>query len=86
MQGHALFFNRDDKNECFRYDVNNYTKCTGVPLFVNNMNQSIFSQIEGVVEFNTTARPQWGYLILFQINGRLKYCTTFDGQYFPEEV
>ena len=49
------------------------------PKFVREMNASIFETIGGVVDFNS------GYVLLFNIEGRHKYCFT-PRDVFSEEV
>ena len=78
-----LVFNRFNKSSVFYYyplrkeNLNKREDCNGcdVPTFVRDMNQSLFSQIRGVVPFD---EPQSDdrYLILFNISNVLKYCFT----------
>ena len=82
VSNRVLAFNRDTK-VCNSIPLS-IDQCIDTPIFVPQMNDSLFTHIEGVVDINTTDRR--GYLILFQINGRPKYCFTSEGKNISEEV
>ena len=77
----VLFFQRNDKNshspyqpnpEHFTWDI--CTKCqTRIPSFVENIHQSLFSKLMGVLPISEPNNTN-GYLLLFNFSGRPKYC------------
>ena len=52
------------------------------PHFVKAMNKSLLEQIEGCVEFYDFQEDKGGWVLLFSIDGRPKYC--FELEYFGE--
>ena len=73
------------------FKPNAITDCTqqksdrcAVPLFVEEMDDSLFSKIEGVLDLKIEGTE--GYLIHFKIDGRPKYCFTLEEKPLSEEV
>ena len=57
-----------------------------VPMWVRHMNASIFKQIGGVIYYNfKSSSSTSGWIILFNIDGRPKYCAT-DQNNLSDEV
>ena len=59
-----------------------------VPQFVYQMNGSLFAQIDGVADFNFMSESggKSGYLMLLNIEGRPKFCFTFEGDDITRQV
>ena len=55
------------------------------PKFVREMNSSIFETIGGVIDYNFGGKARPGYVLLFNIEGKPKYCFTPRDD-FSEEV
>ena len=55
------------------------------PYFVDQMNASLFQKIDGVLDLILDGKAI-GWLVLFNINGRPKYCATAYNQMISDEV
>ena len=92
-----LVFNKMKKTEVFKLDKQLYRyTCPSVncieseilPKFVDQMNDRLFAQIDGVVDFDFRERNggKSGWLLLFNINGRPMTCFTWEGEDISKEV
>ena len=92
-----LVFNKMKKTEAFKLDkyLTSYS-CPSVdcieseifPKFVDQMNDRLFAQIEGAVDFNFRAKEggKSGHLLLLNIEDKPKYCFAFEGEDISEGV
>ena len=84
-----LFFNRTSKSLLFYFNgawfdcKTQVTLCSPIPVFIEQMDVTLFSQLEGVIDFISKERKD-SYLLLFRINGRPKFCTTLSEELSPE--
>ena len=93
---YVLVFNKMKKTEVFKLNtrlINNtcVSKAYGsrcvIPLFVDQIDSTLFAQIEGVVDFNLKSKGgKSSWLLLLNIEGRPKYCFTFEGEGISEGV
>ena len=75
---HMVFCNKKHKEQCEFYQVGYDVKSDGsysLPVFVTQLNQSLFERIDGIVYYSYKTGAN-GWLLLFNINGRPKYCFT----------
>ena len=76
----VAFCSKIHQLKCKFYDVsnfkNNYQAKSGeLPHFVHELNGTLFEKIEGVVDYKY-GEGHKGWLFLFNIDGRVKYCFT----------
>ena len=70
--------NRKDKKKCEFYNFYKDLRSDGsysLPVFVTQLSQSLFERIDGIVYYSYKTGAN-GWLLLFNINGRPKYCFT----------
>ena len=74
---YMVFCNKKDKNKCEFYQVleDRSDASYSLPLFVTELNQSLFERIDGIIYYSYKTGAN-GWLLLFNINGRAKYCFT----------
>ena len=97
-QSSCLIFYKDSTNKSEYFEFNPFEEwlqsdCSQsqkemcrVPLFVQQMDDSLFRAIDSVVDFSLKRGSVSGHLILFNIEGKPKYCTTIEGQSLSDEV
>ena len=59
------------------------------PHFLTQMNESVFQQIGGVVDYNFGNKSgvhRSGWIFLFNIDGRPKFCATEENQTLSDDV
>ena len=90
---YVLVFDKLDKTKTFKLDISLLTqKCVPngcfVPKFVDQINDKLFAQIEGVVDFNFKGSEglKSGHLLLLNIEGRPMYCFTIEDEDISKEV
>ena len=93
-----LVFNKLDKRQVFKLkqvykglgtiNALSHLSCDSndcnIPEFVHQMDDKLFAQIEGVVDFNKEDKS--GYFLLLNISGRPMTCYTFQGEGISEMV
>ena len=93
LGSYVLLISKDKKSHLF-YDptANTLTSECGlsrskckIPQFVGQLNDSLFENIDGVVDYNY-GKGYSGWLVLFSIDQTLKYCFTAENQNISEEV
>ena len=99
---YVLVFNKLNKTQVFKvhpswtgfwhpYNTLDYQSCgandCNKPEFVEQMEDNLFGQIEGVVDFNFgKENGKSGHFLLLNIEGRPKYCFTFEGEGISQMV
>ena len=93
-----LFCNKYNSSDCHPFYPNidgvfpkttTQVKRSDWPPFVTQMDQNVFETIGGVVYYifsDSSNRKFSGWLIVFNIEGRPKYCFTAEGKPLSEEV
>ena len=88
----VLVFNKRNKTRFMRTYYRLMITCVSddcfVPHFVTQMNDTLFAQIDGVVDFNFTGSKggKSGWFVLFNIDDRPMGCFTFEGEDLSPEV
>lgn len=61
-----------------------YTNVCPDTRFIDELNTSLLTQLDGVVDFNFDDKS--GFLLWFNINGRLKYCFQPESKKLSDDV
>ena len=72
--------------DCTEKYIEDYKEKCVVPPFVQNMNETLFQSIEGIVDFDIEVRHLSGHLFLFEIDGKPKICFALLNHLTSEEV
>ena len=91
---YPVVINKLNKSQFFNIQTHYGYKCANsgdelcfIPQFVQQMDDSMFARIDGVVDFNLRADGgKSGWFLILNINGAPKGCFTFEKEDISEEV
>ena len=70
------------KNQCYQGGTN---YCI-VPTFVSEIDVYLFRKVSAIVDYRFGSKEQSGWILLFNIDGKPKYCFTREGEDLSNEV